>query len=149
MDVTAGNAISTGVVAGGGVVVQPPGVIITEGGDRTFGNGTTIVETGAKCEGREFRPEGRPPVVAPDPLTLWIGETGKLGSVRLDPGGGQPSIPVEYKVTAPEGQTMVKVEGETIRGLAKGDSQLTVTATTRRFRAFRPAWRCTWATPTN
>ncbi len=95
------------------MIVQPPGVIITEGGDRTFGSGTTIVEPAPNVKVENFDPKAAHLVVAPDPLTLWIGETGKLGSVRLDPGGGQPSIPVEYKVTAPEGQTVVKVEGET------------------------------------
>ena len=47
----------------------------------------------------------------------------------LDPGGGQPSFPVEYKVTAPEGQTVVTVEGEAIQRPGQGNTQLTVTAT--------------------
>jgi hypothetical protein len=65
-------------------------------------------------------------VVAPDPLILWSGETGRLGSVRVDPGNGQTSMPVEYKVTVPEGQGVVSVDGDKIRGLAVGNSQLTV-----------------------
>ena len=67
-------------------------------------------------------------VVAPDPLVLWTGETGKLGSVRLDPGSEQTTFPVEYKLTAPEGQGVVAVNGQEVKGLAPGNTQLTVTA---------------------
>jgi hypothetical protein len=133
LDVTAGSAVSTGVLVDGGVVTQPPDVIVTGDGDRVFRHGTTIVETlpGVKVE--QFDRTAAHLVVTPEPLVLWIGETGKLGSVRLDTGGGQPSIPVEYKVTAPEGQTVVKVEGDKIHGLAQGNSHLTVTATDPQF----------------
>jgi hypothetical protein len=68
-------------------------------------------------------------VATPDTLVLWAGETGKLGSVRLDPGRDQTPFPVEYKLAVPEGQGVAAVDGQKIKGLAPGNAQLTVTAT--------------------
>jgi hypothetical protein len=79
-------------------------------------------------ETAEAGPAGAQLVVSPNPLTLWSGETTRLGSVRLDTGSGEPSQPVEYKVTAAEGQKVVAIEGEQIRAVSNGDTQLTVTA---------------------
>ena len=129
LDVVPGNAVATGVVPGGGTIVEPGGVTVTESGERVFGRDTTIVETLPTGTLEKIDLKAAHLVVTPDPVALWVGETASLGSVRLDPGGGQPSIPVEYKVTAPEGQTVVKADGDKISGLAKGAAELTVTAT--------------------
>ncbi len=74
-------------------------------------------------------------VVTPDPVNLWLGETGKLGTVRIDPGNEQATFAVEYKLTAPEGQGVVSVDGDTIKGLAAGTAQLTVTPTDPQYQA--------------
>ena len=129
LDVVPGNAVATGVDPRGGTIVQPPGVTVTDSGERVFNPGTTIVETLPAGTLDKIDLKAAHLVVTPDPVSLWVGETASLGSVRLDPGGGQPSIPVEYKVTAPEGQTVVKADGDKISGLAKGGTQLTVTPT--------------------
>jgi hypothetical protein len=69
-------------------------------------------------------------VVAPDPVTLWSGETARLAGVRLEPGGDQPSFPVQYKVDVPAGQGIVSVEPDGgLKGLSNGTIQATVTAT--------------------
>ena len=128
LDVTAGNAVATGVVAGGGVIVQPPGVTITDGGERVFPAGTATTDTQSTGDLTTVDVKAAHLVVTPDPLALWVGEAGSLGSVRLDPGGGQPSFPVDFQVTAPDGQTVVKVDYDNkIVGLAKGGTQVTVT----------------------
>jgi hypothetical protein len=129
LNVVAGTAIRPGVVAGGGVIEQPPDVIITKDGERVFRTGPAVIETEPGVRVEHVDPAAARLVVAPDPLGLWVGETGKLGSVRLDPGGGQTSFPVEYKMTAAEGQSVVKVEGDAIHAVSKGSAQLTVTAT--------------------
>ncbi len=68
-------------------------------------------------------------VVSPSPLTLWSGEIGTFDSVLVDPGAGQPLRPVGYRVTPTPGDSVVASEGEqSIRGLANGFSQVTVTA---------------------
>ena len=122
LDVTAGQAVKTGVIddGGGGVITQPPGVTVIEGGERVFPRRITTDETLSTGDLKTVDLKAAHLVVNPDPVALWVGEAGKLGSVRLDPGGGQPSVPVEYKVTAQEGQTVVKVDGDTIHGVSKG-----------------------------
>ncbi len=108
------------------IIIRPPGAIRSDDGTYTF---RERVETAPGVRVEHVDPSAARLVVAPDPLGLWVGETGKLGSVRLDPGAGQTLFPVESKVTAPEGQSVVKVEGDAIHAVSKGSAQLTVTAT--------------------
>ena len=50
--------------------------------------------------------------------------------MKLDPGGGQPAFPVDFQATAPDGQTVVRLDYDNkISGLVKGGVQLIVTAT--------------------
>jgi hypothetical protein len=67
-------------------------------------------------------------VVNPPSLPINSGETAVLGGVQLDPGGGQVTFGVKYKITAPEGQGIVTVDGNKIHGVSPGTVQVTVTA---------------------
>ena len=127
LDVVAGNAVATGVVGSGGVIVQPPGVTMTDRGERVFQSGTTAdAQTTPDLTTVDVKAARL--VATPDPLAIWIGESGSLGSVKLDPGGGQPAFPVDCQVTAPDGQTVVRVDYDNkIIGLLKGGVQLTLT----------------------
>jgi hypothetical protein len=128
LDVAAGNAVATGVVGAGGVIVQPPGVTTTDCGERVFPGGATDTQSTGDLTNVDVKAARL--VATPDPLALWVGESGSLGSVRLDPGGGQPSFPVDFQAAAPDGQNVVRVDYDNkISGLAKGGVQLTVTPT--------------------
>jgi hypothetical protein len=74
--------------------------------------------------------------VSPDPMLIWTGETTRFGSVRIDPPNGDPPFPVEYKVTAPEGQGIVRVDADNnLTGLAIGQALVTVTPTDPKYQA--------------
>jgi len=67
----------------------------------------------------------------PDPLVVWAGELGSLGSVRIHPGGGQMPLETDYRLVAAPNQGIVAVEGDEqqmVRGLAVGNSYVTVQA---------------------
>ncbi|MGA2034484.1 MAG: cadherin repeat domain-containing protein, partial [Thermoguttaceae bacterium] len=69
-------------------------------------------------------------IVAPDTLVLWSGEVGQLAGVRVDPGNGQPSAPIQYKLSDPAQPGVVSVDPQNqIKALANGTAQVTVTAT--------------------
>ena len=128
LNVTAGNAVATGVVAGGGVIVQPQGVTVTDRGERVFQGSTADAQSTPDLTTIDLKAAHL--VVTPDPLAIWVGEGGSLGSVKLDPGGGQPAFPVNFQATAPDGQTVVRLDYDNkISGLVKGGVQLIVTAT--------------------
>jgi hypothetical protein len=136
LDVTAGNGVATGVAGEGGVIVQPAGVTIAAGGAYAFQGGAANANTQSAGSLTGVDPKAAHLVVAPAPLLLWTGEDINLGSVKLDPGGGQPPIPVDFQVTAPDGQTVLKLDyGNKIIGLAKGVTQATVTATDTRMQS--------------
>ncbi len=127
LDVIAGNAVATGVLGGGGVIVQPPGVVAIGGGERIFQ--AAIATTDSQPAGNLATVDAKAAhvVVTPDPLTLWVGEGVGL-TVKLDPGGGQPAFPVDFQVTVPDGQTALRVDYDNkLVGLAKGITQVTVT----------------------
>jgi hypothetical protein len=58
-------------------------------------------------------------------LDLWSGETKPITGM-IDPGGGQPAVPVEVTVKAPDGQGIVAVEGNKVTGRSVGDVVVTV-----------------------
>jgi hypothetical protein len=58
-------------------------------------------------------------------LDLWSGETRPITGV-IDPGAGQPPIPVEVSVKAPDSQGIVAVEGNKVTGRSVGDVAVTV-----------------------
>ena len=64
----------------------------------------------------------------PSTLSLWSGETQTIASAAIDPGGGQPPVPVEVTIKAPDGQGIVSAEGNKITGRSVGDTTVTVTA---------------------
>jgi hypothetical protein len=69
-------------------------------------------------------------VVTPNPVTLWSGQTAKLASVTLEPGGDRQSFPVPYKVDVPAGQGIVSVDAEgNLKAVSNGTIQATVAAT--------------------
>ena len=51
-------------------------------------------------------------VLTPNPLALWSGETASFSAVMLDPGGGQPLRPIDYKIAALPGQGIVAAAGD-------------------------------------
>jgi len=70
----------------------------------------------------------------PDPLVVWAGELGSLGSVHINPGGGRMPFEIDYRLIAPPDQGVIAVEGpeqKMVRGLAVGNSYLTVQAVDR------------------
>ncbi len=68
-------------------------------------------------------------LVAPDPLTLWSGQTGTFGGVMIDPGGGQLPLEIDYRVTSATNPGVVSLAGDrTIRALSEGATQVVVTA---------------------
>ncbi len=68
-------------------------------------------------------------IVEPKMLSLWSGETQAIGSVAIDPGGGQAPIPVsDITVKAADGQGIVSVEGNKVTGRSVGDTKVTVSA---------------------
>jgi len=68
-------------------------------------------------------------LVAPDPLTLWSGETGTFGSVMVDPGAGQLPFAADYKIAPAANQRIVSSAGDqAIRALSDGSTQVVVTA---------------------
>ncbi|MGD0901049.1 MAG: hypothetical protein ABR915_24730, partial [Thermoguttaceae bacterium] len=69
-------------------------------------------------------------VAVPNPMGVWTGQTTRFGSVRIDPANGSTPFPVAYRLVAPDGQGIVKVDGENnVTGLAPGTTQVTVIAT--------------------
>jgi len=67
--------------------------------------------------------------VAPQPLTLWAGETGTFIAVMVDPGGGQMPFEIDYTVTPADNQNIVAATGgRMIRGVSNGMAQVVVTA---------------------
>ena len=74
--------------------------------------------------------------VSPDPMLIWTGEKTRFGSVRIDPPNGDTPFPVEYKVTAPEGQGIVSVDAENnLTGKAIGQTLVTVSPTDPKYQA--------------
>jgi len=74
--------------------------------------------------------------VSPDPMLIWTGEKSRFGSVRIDPPNGDAPFPVEYKVTAPEGQGIVSVDAENnLTGKAIGQTLVTVSPTDSKYQA--------------
>jgi hypothetical protein len=74
--------------------------------------------------------------VSPDPMLIWTGEKTRFGSVRIDPPNGDTPFPVEYKVTAPEGQGIVSVDAENnLTGKAIGQTLVTVAPTDPKYQA--------------
>ena len=130
----------------GGVVYQPGHVFYAgDGGvifriDDAFRTGQTVytrdgqvVIRGSDGELKIVPAAAARLVVSPEKLSLWRGETGKLTNVSVDPGGGKPMQPVEYKLSAPADQTCVAVEGDSVRGLAPGTTPLTVATVDPKF----------------
>lgn len=123
-------------------LTEPPGVVaveITAGGPQlrpvapgevrlgarrgTFTAGPLFVQVGQAV------PRLARLLPAPDPLTVWSGQTGTFGSVMLDPGGGQLPFEIDYKITPAANQGVVgSADDRTIRGLADGVTQVVVTA---------------------
>ena len=67
-------------------------------------------------------------LVNPSTLTLWSGEQAVIPGAEVDPGNGQPHIPVKVKITAPENQGIVAASGDSITGRSVGDATVTLTA---------------------
>ena len=68
-------------------------------------------------------------LVAPDPLTLWPGQTGTFGGVMIDPGGGQLPLEIDYRVTSATNPGVVSLAGDqTVSALSEGATQVVVTA---------------------
>jgi hypothetical protein len=68
-------------------------------------------------------------VVAPDPLSLWSGETGTFGSVTVDPGTGQLPLAIDYKIVPAADQAVVASAGErAVRAVSDGAARVVVTA---------------------
>jgi hypothetical protein len=67
-------------------------------------------------------------LLVPGAKTLWSGETEAIGDAEVDPGNGQPHIPVKVKVTAADNQGIVTADGDKITGRSVGDAIVTVTA---------------------
>jgi len=68
-------------------------------------------------------------LVAPDPLTLWVGQTGNFGSVTIDPGAGQLPFATDYKIAPTANQPIVSfARNQAIRALSDGSTQVVVTA---------------------
>ncbi len=65
--------------------------------------------------------------VFPDPLVLWSGETDTFGSVKIIPGDGLLPFDIDYKVTPLSGESVAVEEGNRLRGLSPGVSQVQVT----------------------
>ena len=66
-------------------------------------------------------------VVNPTTQDLWLGQAATINGV-IDPGGGQPPVPVEVTLKAPDGQGIVKVNANKVTGLAVGDVPVTASA---------------------
>jgi hypothetical protein len=67
-------------------------------------------------------------IVNPSTISLWSGETAVIANAEVDPGNGQPHVPVKVKVTAPDNQGIVTADGDKITGRSVGDTTVTVTA---------------------
>ena len=65
----------------------------------------------------------------PDPLSLWSGESGALGSVRVVPSTGQTPFEANYRLSLLGAPGVVAVEGDRrLRGVAPGTATVQVTA---------------------
>jgi hypothetical protein len=64
----------------------------------------------------------------PSTISLWSGESAVIGGAELDPGNGQPHVPVKVKITAPANQGIVSADGDKITGRSPGDATVSVTA---------------------
>ena len=149
LEVAAGKAVAADeTIIDGGVVYLPGDVYYTgDGGaifriDDAFRTGETVytrdgrvVVRGSDGELKIVPAPANFPrlVVSPETLNIWKGESGKLTSVSVDPGGGQALEPVEYKLAVPEGQATAAVEGNRVRGLAPGTTPLTVATVDPKF----------------
>ncbi len=136
-------------VIDGGVIYKPGDVYYTGDGGFIFGRddvwaalrrGVTVyngdgqvVVRGSDGELQVAPAPAARLIVSPENLSLWKGETGKLSSVSVNPGGGKAPIPVEYKLTVPADQTTAAVEGNSVRGLAPGTTPLTVATVDPKF----------------
>jgi hypothetical protein len=123
-------------------ITEPPGVVALEktaGGPLLRPVGQGEVRLGARLGELTADPlfvqvGGAAPglarlLVSPDPLTLWSGQEGTFGSVRLDPGGGQLPFEIDYRITPAANQGIVTSAGDrAIRGLSDGAVQVGVTA---------------------
>jgi hypothetical protein len=67
-------------------------------------------------------------ILNPSAISLWSGETAIIPGAELDPGNGQPHVPVKVRVTAPANQGIVKADGDKITGQSPGDTTVIVTA---------------------
>jgi hypothetical protein len=67
-------------------------------------------------------------ILNPSMLSIWLGETHTIDNAEVDPGNGQPHIPVKVKITPPDNQGIVAVDGDRITGRSVGDTTVTVTA---------------------
>jgi len=66
-------------------------------------------------------------IVEPDPLVVWSGEVSPFGRVLLDPGGGQPLRPVDYRIAQVLDPTKVEAAGDQmLRGKEPGTTQVVV-----------------------
>ena len=66
-------------------------------------------------------------IVEPNPLVVWSGEVSPFGRVLLDPGGGQPLRPVDYRIAQVLDPTKVEAAGDQmLRGKEPGTTQVVV-----------------------
>ncbi len=65
--------------------------------------------------------------VFPDPLTLWAGETETFGSVKIIPGDDLMPFDIDYRVTVLSGDNVSVEDGNRLRALSPGVSQVQVT----------------------
>ncbi len=121
---------------------QPPGIVVTEktpAGPVLRPVGPGQLRLGARLGNLTADPllvhvgEALPGLarllVAPNPLTLWSGETGSFGSVKVDPGAGRLPFEIDYRITPAENQAVVGADGQRgLRALADGTATVVVTA---------------------
>jgi len=64
-------------------------------------------------------------ILEPNPLVVWPGEVRQFDRVLLDPGGGQPPRPVDYRIAQVLDPTKVEAAGEKmVRGKVPGTTQV-------------------------
>jgi len=71
---------------------------------------------------------GQPRLAAyPGRISLRVGESAVLQSVQIIPGRGATPFSVDYQITSNDPQIVSVVEGRSLRGVAPGQTRLTVT----------------------
>ncbi len=94
----------------------------------SFNGQTASLSIEINGEGGATLPVSGTLVVNPGTISLWSGQTAVIGGAMIDPGNGQPPIPVKVKLTAPANQGIVAADRDQITGRSVGDTTVTVTA---------------------